>query len=65
MRYPALSLASIYQTIGYYLDHREALNTYIEQSRLESERIREENEKRPEVTAFREKMLARKEQRRR
>jgi uncharacterized protein (DUF433 family) len=60
MRYPALSLASIYQVIGYYLDHRAEVDAYIEQAQVESERVRSENNARPEVMRFREKMLARK-----
>jgi uncharacterized protein (DUF433 family) len=38
-RYPSLELVSVYEVIGYYLRHREQLNTYLAKGRLEPKRF--------------------------
>jgi uncharacterized protein (DUF433 family) len=60
MQYDALELADVYAVIAYYLKHREAVKTYIQMVETESERIRQENEARFDMRAFRERLLARK-----
>lgn len=60
MQYDALALADVHAVIAYYLNHREAVETYIEGVKAESERVRQENEARFDMRAFRERLLARK-----
>ncbi|MEO8609071.1 MAG: DUF433 domain-containing protein [Chloroflexota bacterium] len=60
MRYDALDLADVYAVIAYYLKHREAVESYLEMVKVESERVRQENEARFDMRAFRERLLARK-----
>ena len=63
MQYPALTLASVYQVIGYYLEHQEEVETYIQGARAHSERVRRENEVRFDVAVLRERLLGRKKRR--
>ena len=60
MYYDALDLADVHAVIAYYLKHREAVETYMEEVKAESERVRQENEARFDMRAFRERLLARK-----
>ena len=60
MQYDALDLADVHAAIAYYLKHREAVETYMEGIKAESERVRQENEARFDMRAFRERLLARK-----
>src|SRR5260370_42151573 len=40
--FPVLKLADIYHVIGYYLENRAEVDTYIQQQQAEGERIRRE-----------------------
>ena len=60
MQYDALDLADVHAAIAYYLKHREAVEAYMEEVVAESERVRQENEARFDMRAFRERLLARK-----
>ena len=60
--FPTVSLEQINAIIGWYLDNRADVNAYIEEGRVEGERIRQEIESRPESVAFNEKMRRFKEQ---
>jgi uncharacterized protein (DUF433 family) len=40
MRYDALSLADVYAVIAYYLKHRDAVETYLDGVKAESEQVR-------------------------
>lgn len=60
MHYDVLELADVHSVIAYYLNHREAVDAYIEGVLAESERVRQENEARFDMRAFRERLLARK-----
>lgn len=42
--YPTLTLDQIYLAIGYYLRHRETVDTYIRQMEEEAERLRQDYE---------------------
>lgn len=57
--YPALRLADVYQVLGYYLLHREAVDTYIAQREGEAARLREEIESDFDPTGVRARLLAR------
>ena len=46
MQYPALSLANVYQVIGYYLEHRQEIDAYIEQAQTHNAQVRRDNESR-------------------
>jgi uncharacterized protein (DUF433 family) len=59
MRYDALALADVYAVIAYYLKHRDAVETYLEGVKAESERVRQENEARYDMRALSERLLAR------
>ncbi len=59
MQYPALSLSDVYLVIGYYLQHRAAVDAYIEGAEAHAERVRNENEARFDTAALRERLLAR------
>jgi len=57
--FPSVSLADIYQTIGYYLRRRSEVEAYLcERERLGAE-IRRENEVRFDASGLRERILAR------
>jgi len=56
-QYDALSLSSVYQVIGYYLDHQADVDAYIARANEDREAVRRENEARPAVMALRAKLL--------
>jgi uncharacterized protein (DUF433 family) len=58
--FPTLRLADIYSVLGYYLQHRADVETYLEQRRTEAEAIRAEAERRFNLVGLRERLLARK-----
>jgi uncharacterized protein (DUF433 family) len=41
--FPSLSLEQAYGAIAYYLAHQQAIDSYLEQERVEFERMREES----------------------
>jgi len=58
-KFPSVSLADIYVTVGYYLRHRSDVEAYLcERERLGAE-IRAENEARFNASGLRERILAR------
>jgi uncharacterized protein (DUF433 family) len=59
LRYPSLELGDIYSTIGYYLEHREAVDAYLESRRRQTERTEQELEARFPSAGVRERLLAR------
>ena len=58
-QFPALALSDIYHVIGYYLQHRDEVDVYIQQAATHSERVRRENEAHFDTTGMRERLLAR------
>lgn len=58
-QYPALDLADVYATLGYYLRHRAAVETYLRQRQEQARRVRQQNEERFDPTGLRERLLAR------
>jgi uncharacterized protein (DUF433 family) len=59
MQYPALSLANVYQVIGYYLEHRQEIDAYVEQALTHNAQVRRDNEARFGTVGLRERLLAR------
>jgi uncharacterized protein (DUF433 family) len=59
LRYPSLELGDIYSTIGYYLEHREAVNAYLESRRRQTEQSEQELGARFPSAGVRERLLAR------
>ena len=58
-QYPAVSLPDIYAVIAYYLRHQSEVNAYIEEGRVEGERLRAIWEARYPPDGRRERLLAR------
>ena|SRR5215510_7259512 len=59
-QYPSISLADVYATISYYLQHREEVEKYLEKRRKHSRAVREQNQKRFDQSGIRARLLARK-----
>ena len=57
--FPTLELSDVYAVISYYLTNTEDLEAWLEQERLESERIRREVEARFSQKGIRERLLKR------
>jgi uncharacterized protein (DUF433 family) len=49
--FPSLKLADIYAVIGYYLNHREAVDEYLQQQAAKAEAIRRQIESDPQYQA--------------
>jgi uncharacterized protein (DUF433 family) len=58
-QFPALNLADVYMTIGYYLQHREEIDQHLQQQRAKTEAIRQETLKRFPQDGLRAKLMAR------
>jgi len=58
-RYPSLSLADTYSVIGYYLRHRSTLDAYLNEQRMDADRVRTESQARWPSQGLRAKLLAR------
>lgn len=58
-KYPTVSLADIYATIAYYLNHRPEIERYLEEQERISEEVRRENEARFNSVGIRERLMAR------
>ena len=59
VQYPVLALSDVYLVIGYYLHHRNEVDTYIRDQQAQSERVRQEIETRSSLVGIRERLLAR------
>ncbi len=58
-QYPSLSLAAVYQVIGYYLNHRAELEPYLARRTAQRVATQALNESRWPADAIRERLLAR------
>jgi uncharacterized protein (DUF433 family) len=58
-QYPSLSLDDVYLAIGYYLRHREEIDTYLLKQEIEEEALRRKHEAKYPRTLTREILLAR------
>ncbi len=62
-RYPSLRLADVYATIGFYLNHQQEVETYLQQRQQQAQEIRKMNEARFDPQGLRDRLLARKQER--
>jgi uncharacterized protein (DUF433 family) len=58
-QYPAVSLADVYQVIGYYLRHSSELEPYLAQRRQNGREVRAANESKWPPEGIRDRLLAR------
>lgn len=58
-RYSSVSLADVYQVIGYYLRHSSELEPYLEQRRQQIRNTRTSNESKWPPEGIRDRLLAR------
>jgi uncharacterized protein (DUF433 family) len=56
--YPALTLSDVYLVIGYYLQHRDEVDTYVKQQRSLAEQARREYEAATPDDPLRARLLA-------
>lgn len=61
-QYPVLKLADVYAVIAYYLNNRADVDAYLQSRANVAAEVRREIEARPEYKAFRERLLARRQQ---
>jgi uncharacterized protein (DUF433 family) len=61
-QYPSLQLADVYAVISYYLRRRSDIEAYLQQRLEEAHRIRRENESRFDPEGIRDRLLARRSQ---
>ncbi|NEP19545.1 MAG: hypothetical protein F6J97_22075, partial [Leptolyngbya sp. SIO4C1] len=58
-QYPSLELSDIYLVIGYYLRHRDEVNTYLVERQRQADAIQQEAERRFNPLGIRDRLLAR------
>lgn len=58
-QYPTLSLADVYAVIGYYLQQRADVDAYLSQRRQLATEVRQRNEARFDPQGIRDRLLAR------
>ena|SRR5713226_8385980 len=58
-QYPSISLADVYQVIGYYLRHSSELDPYLARRRQDSHETRRSNESKWPPTGIRDRLLGR------
>jgi uncharacterized protein (DUF433 family) len=58
-QYPSLNLADVYAVIGYYLQRRSDVETYLRQRQQQRDEVRGQNETRFEPRGIRDRLLAR------
>jgi len=58
-QFPSLSLADVYQVIGFYLHRPSEVQEYLQQRKLQSDAVRAENERRFDPAGIRARLLAR------
>ena len=58
--FPTLDLASIYAIVGYYLQNRPEVERYLEQRKVQREKVKKELQARFNPHGIRERLLARK-----
>lgn len=57
--YPVLRLADVYDSIAYYLRHRDTLDEYLEEQQTAREALREEARRRFDTSGLRAELVAR------
>ncbi|HAJ60603.1 MAG TPA: hypothetical protein DCP31_16155, partial [Cyanobacteria bacterium UBA8543] len=59
-RYPSLKLADVYVTIGFYLNHQQEVEMYLQHRQQQAQEVRKINEARFDPQGLRDRLLARK-----
>ncbi len=59
LRYPSLNLADVYAVLGYYLQHQDEVNEYLQKRQQRAEVVRAQNEARFPPDGIRARLLAR------
>ncbi len=63
-RYPTLSLSDVYNAIGYYLRHQDAVNEYLKQREQVAKAVQQRmSDVRPDLSSMRARLLARQDRR--
>jgi uncharacterized protein (DUF433 family) len=57
--YPTLQLSDVYRVISYYLQHISEIDAYLEERKVQREKIRQITEERFDSQLFRNRLLAR------
>ncbi len=58
-QYPALTLAEVYATVAYYLNHKADVDAYLRAGEQLAQQVQAENEARFNPTGVRDRLLAR------
>ena len=58
-QYPSLELSDIYLVIGYYLRHKDEIDTYLAERQSRADTIRQEAEQRFNPIGIRDRLIAR------
>jgi uncharacterized protein (DUF433 family) len=58
-RYPVLKLADVYAVIGFYLNHQQEVETYLQERQQKAEEIRKINQSKFDPQGLRDRLLAR------
>jgi uncharacterized protein (DUF433 family) len=58
-RYPSLKLADVYATIGFYLNHQQEVEAYLQQRQKQAQEVRRMNEAKFDPQGLRDRLLAR------
>lgn len=58
-RYPSLKLADVYATIGFYLNHQQEVEAYLQNRQKQAQEVRKMNETKFEPQGLRDRLLAR------
>ena len=62
-QYPSVSLADIYSVIGYYLRKKKQLDAYLKRREKLAQEVREQNEEKSNASGIRERLIARRKNR--
>lgn len=58
-RYPSLKLADVYATIGFYLNHQQEVEAYLQNRQKQAQEVRQMNEAKFDPQGLRDRLLAR------
>lgn len=58
-RYPSLKLADVYATIGFYLNHQQEVEAYLQHRQKQAQEVRKMNEAKFDPQGLRDRLLAR------
>jgi uncharacterized protein (DUF433 family) len=64
-QYPSVPLGDIYSVIGYYLRKKKQLDAYLKRRKKIAQEVRKQNEEKSTISGIRERLLARRQSRKR